>query len=103
MQDASERGGDLARLERLREQLADAGGERLLRQNRAAIAAHQHDRQIGPLAAQHSVTAFITAATRCRRCETQRKRGWSLMIAGAMFAFIKRQAIGDCGQLIEPN
>jgi hypothetical protein len=51
----------------------------------------------------NSVTAFITAATRCRRCETQRKRGWSLMIAGAEFTFIKRQAIGDCAQLIEPN
>jgi len=25
------------------------------------------------------------------------------MIAGAEFGFIKRQAIGDCAQLIEPN
>src|SRR6267143_4403425 len=51
VQDARERGGDLARMERLGEQLTDAGGERLLRQERAAIAAHQHDRQIGPMAA----------------------------------------------------
>jgi len=36
MQDPSERRGDLARLERLGELLADAGGERLLRQEQAA-------------------------------------------------------------------
>ncbi len=54
MQDARERGRDLARLERLGEQLTDAGGERLLRQERAAIAAHQHDRQVGTAVAQHT-------------------------------------------------
>ncbi len=54
VQDASERCRDLARMERLGEQLTDAGRERLLRQERAAIPAHQHDRQIGPMAAQHT-------------------------------------------------
>ena len=51
VQDASERSRDLARLERLGEELTDAGGERLLCQEWTAIAAHQHDRQVGPLAA----------------------------------------------------
>ena len=41
VQYASERGRDLARLERLGEQLTDARGERLLRQERAAIPAHE--------------------------------------------------------------
>jgi hypothetical protein len=37
VQDTSERGGDLVRLERLGEHFTDAGGERLLRQaNRGA-------------------------------------------------------------------
>jgi hypothetical protein len=137
MQDASERGGDLARLERLGEQLADAGGEqrrlvvdeqRDLRQRpgnrkpaallgprsngcRGAAAMRQYigcifNRPIEvSLAAlpPNSVTAFITSVTRYGGCETRRKPGWSLMIAGAEFAFIKRYAIGDCAQLIEPN
>src|SRR6266404_633377 len=52
MQDAIEGGGELARLQRLHEQLADTGGERLLGQDRAAVAAHQYDRQVGPPATQ---------------------------------------------------
>jgi hypothetical protein len=51
VQDASERGGDLARMEWPGEQLTDAGGECLLGHKRAAIPAHKHDRQFGPLAA----------------------------------------------------
>ena len=48
VQDAGESGGDLARLQRLGEQLADTRDERLSSQGRAAITAHQHDRQVGP-------------------------------------------------------
>ena len=48
VQDAGESDGDLARLQRLGEQLADARDERLRSQGRAAITAHQHDRQVGP-------------------------------------------------------
>jgi hypothetical protein len=44
VQDAGESGGDLARLQRLGEQLADTRDERLPSQGRAAITAHQHDR-----------------------------------------------------------
>src|SRR5882757_10398218 len=51
VQDARERGGHLVRLDRLGEQFTDADGERLLRRDRAGIAAHQHDRQVGPMAA----------------------------------------------------
>src|ERR1700727_755268 len=48
MQDARERGGDVSRLQRLHEQLADAGGECPLCQGRAAMATHQYDRQLAP-------------------------------------------------------
>ena len=54
VQDARERGGDVARLQRLHEQLADAGGECSLCQDRAAIATHQYDRQLAPLLAQQA-------------------------------------------------
>src|ERR1700730_3120317 len=50
-QDAGEGGGDLARLQRLGEQLADTRDERLSSQGRAVITAHQPDRQVGPPAA----------------------------------------------------
>jgi hypothetical protein len=48
VQDTGESSGHLARLQRLGEQLADAGDERLPSEGRAAITAHQHDRQVGP-------------------------------------------------------
>jgi hypothetical protein len=54
VQDASERSGHLARLERLGEHFTDARGERTLRQAHAAIAAHQHNRQLGPMMVQHT-------------------------------------------------
>src|SRR5882672_7298847 len=53
VQDASERGCDLARLERFGEQLTYTGGKRVLCQDRAAIATYQHDRQHGTMAAQY--------------------------------------------------
>lgn len=50
VQDAGESRGDLARLQWLGEQLADTRNERLTSQSGAAITAHQHDGQVGPLA-----------------------------------------------------
>ena len=69
VQHASERGGDLARLERLGEHFTDAGGERILHQARAATAAHQKHRQVGrwrrntrasPVPASPGMTSSVT-------------------------------------------
>jgi hypothetical protein len=54
VQDASERVGDVAGLQRLHEQLADAGSECSLCQDRAAISTHQYDRQLATPPAQHA-------------------------------------------------
>src|SRR5258705_3427383 len=54
VQNASERRRNRARLERLRDQLTDTGGECLLRPDRATVAAYEDDRQVGPAAAHRA-------------------------------------------------
>src|SRR5258708_36613770 len=53
-QNAGERSRDLMRLQRLGEQFTDAGVERVLCQDCAAIATQQYNRHVAPMTAHHA-------------------------------------------------